>query len=118
MVQKLLAELKEDIEVGADDLRVEMHDSKTDSRKYNALKGRIHFFEQRITNKETGTYSVWKTEATPTTTVRIPLYLHAVNDSKPVYRISTMYAAKHAVKMTITELDPSTGRMVSAKKKK
>ena len=58
MVQNLLAELKEDMEVGADDVRVEPHDSKPDSRKYNALKSRIYFFEKIIRNKEKGTYSV------------------------------------------------------------
>ena len=33
-----------------------------------------------------------------------------------MYRISTKYAAKPAVKMMITELDPSTGRKVAVEK--
>ena len=116
MVQNLLAELKEDIKVEADYVRVEPHDSKPDSKKYNALKSRIDFFEKRISSQEKGTYSVLKTGAKPTRTVRIRIHLHAVNDSKPVYRISTKYAAKPAVKMMRTELDPSTGGKVSTQK--
>ena len=89
---------------------------KIDKRKNNSLKSQIHFFEKRISSGDKGTYTVWKTVDKPTSKVQIPVYLHAVNDSKPVYRISTKDAAKPPVKLMETELNASTGRKVAVEK--
>ena len=40
----------------------------------------------------------------------VDLYLHAINDSKPVYRISTRYAALPLVEMNVTANNEETGK--------
>ena len=43
----------------------------------------------------------------------ITVYLHAVNSSKPVYRVSTKHAALPKVKLEVTDLEPGSGKRVS-----
>lgn len=43
----------------------------------------------------------------------ITVYLHAVNSSKPVYRVSTKHAALPKVQLNVTDLDPGIGKRVS-----
>ena len=85
-------------------------------RSFRALKNRLHFFEKRLSIKEKGSYVVWKTEVRPLLHIRVPIFLHAVNDSKPVYRISNKHAALPRVKMNMTELDSEVGKKVSVEK--
>ena len=42
--------------------------------------------------------------------ISVNLYLHAINDSKPVYRISTRYATLPLVEMTGTINNEETGK--------
>ena len=42
--------------------------------------------------------------------ISVDLYLHAINDSKPVYRISTRYAALPLVEMNVTANNEETGK--------
>ena len=53
--------------------------------------------------KPKGTYQVWKSDFKIPGKKTFEIYLQAVNDSKPVFRISTKYAALPAVKMTLTD---------------
>ena len=64
-------------------------------------KTRRTFFEKELKLKDKGAYQVWKSEISVLGR-KIHIFLHAVNDSKIVYRISTRYGAKPAVKMVFT----------------
>ena len=85
-------------------------------KSYRGLKSKQHFFERRLAQKEKGTYQVWKANVKPLPSIQVSLYLHAVNDSKPVYRISNRYAAQPPAPMNMTQLDPSTGRKTLVEK--
>ena len=54
---------------------------------------------------EMGSFQVWKTKIPLLGRRKACVYLHAINDSKPVYRISTKYAAQPLVPITMTILD-------------
>ena len=83
----------------------------------HGLKTQLDFFERSFRKTEKGTYSVWRATAKPLPTVEIPIYLHAVNDSKPVYRITNRYASLPAVKMRVTELNTETRKKELVEKK-
>lgn len=82
-------------------------EKKKTEKKLRRSKSRIQFFEKEFSLKNKGAYQVWKSKLNVLGR-KIPLYLHAVNDSKVVYRISTLYGANPAVKMMIT--DDSSGK--------
>ena len=73
--------------------------TRVKKKSHCALKTKQHFFEHNLSKKEKGTYQVWKANVKPLPSVQVPIYLHAVNDSKPVYRISNRYAARASVRM-------------------
>ena len=86
-------------------------------KTFRGLKTKQHFFEHDLAKKEKGTYKVWRTTIKPVPTAKVSIYLHAVNDSKPVYRISNRHAALPSVVMNATEIDPETGRKVLVEKR-
>ena len=74
---------------------------KKTEKSLSKSKTRRTFFEKELKLKDKGTYQVWKSEISVLGR-KIHIFLHAVNDSKIVYRISTRYGAKPAVKMVFT----------------
>ena len=108
-------EEKEDIIDSSDDA-VEGYCKKKPKKTFRALKTRFHFFEKKLSIREKGYYTVWRAEISPLPTIKIPIYLHAVNDSKPVYRITNKYAVLPRVEMDMTEFDPNLGKRVSVVK--
>ena len=82
-------------------------EKKKTEKKLRRSKSRIQFFEKEFSLKNKGAYQVGKSKLNVLGR-KIPLYLHAVNDSKVVYRISTLYGANPAVKMMLT--DDSSGK--------
>ena len=61
-------------------------EKKKTEKKLRRSKTRIQFFEKEFSRKNKGAYQVWKSELNILDR-KIPLYVHAVNDSKVVYRI-------------------------------
>ena len=84
---------------------------------FRGLKTNQYFFEHDLAKKEKGTYKVWRTTIKPIPTAKVTIYLHAVNDSKPVYRISNRHLALLSVVMNVTEKDPQAGRKVLVEKR-
>ena len=73
----------------------------------------MKFFEQQLSLKPKGFYKVWQAIFRLSRTGReTKLFLHAVNDSKPVYRISTKYAGLPKQSLQITDRDLVTGKKV------
>ena len=60
-------------------------------------------------SSEKGSFQVWKTKLPLLGRRKACVYLNAINDSKPVYRISTKYAAQPLVPITMTTLDHQKG---------
>ena len=81
----------------------EQENSKMKKRKFNSLKNRLQFFEKHLSLKDKGSFRVWKAVIRPLPHTSIPIYLHAINDSKPVFRITNKYAALPLVKMKVTK---------------
>ena len=63
-------------------------------RKYIRLsKTPLALFEKELSLKPRGEYRVRKSSFWLGNVMKRTLYLHAVNDSKPVFRVSSKYAA-------------------------
>ena len=78
---------------------------KKPKKTYRALKARLHFFAKKLSIRDKGNYTDWRADISPLPNFKIPIFLHAVNDSKPVYRISNKYAVLPRVEMNMTEFD-------------
>ena len=50
-----------------------------------------------------GEYKVWVTKFELPGNMKVSIFLHAVNDSKPVFRILTKFAARPKVPMVLTD---------------
>ena len=55
--------------------------------------------------KQKGHFKVWKTELQLLRNFSVKVYLHAVHDSKVVYRLTTKYGAVPKVPMNVTKED-------------
>ena len=71
------------------------------------------FLKKYLSKKPKRTYKVWASEYRLLDLLRVKIFLYAVNDSKPVFRISNKYAALPAAKMNITKVNPETGNKIS-----
>ena len=110
-----IQELKhvEEVEEEKDPLDIESSDSeyghtgydKPKKKKSKAFKSRLQFFENQLTLEEKGGYRVWQTVLSILGRRKAVIYLHAINDSKPVYRITTRYAALPLVPLIMTAYD-------------
>ena len=109
-----LDEKKDALDSSDDD--VEDYCIKKPKKTFRALKTRLHFFEKKLSIRDKGNYEVWRADISPLPNCKIPIFLHAVNDSKPVYRISNKYAVLPRVEMNMTEFDPDVGKKVSVVK--
>ena len=78
---------------------------KLESKGFLRVKTRIKFFEKEMSEKNKGAFKVWKTELFLQKNFKINIYLHAVLDSKVVYRISNRYGALPLVTMNVTDKD-------------
>ena len=100
-----------DSETESDDSAVGQSDPKRKVVKLlSRAKTNMDFFEKKISLKPKGSYKVWMTTFQILPERSISLYLHAINDSKPVYRISTRYAALPLVELNVTANNDETGR--------
>ena len=111
LIDNLKNEEKKMLENGNDNpLDFAMDTEKKDKTKISlrGLKTNINFFEHSFSKSDKGNYKVWSAFVRPLPTVNIPIYLHAVNDSKPVYRITNRHAALPPVKMKMTVLNPTS----------
>ena len=89
---------------------VKPYAEKIKVRKGKKVHSRLQFFEKKLSKKPKGTYKVWALEYRLLDLLRVTIFLHAVNDSKPVFRISNKYAALPA---DITKVNPETGKKIS-----
>ena len=83
----------------------EYEKKKLESKEFLRVKTRIKFFEKEMSEKNKGAFKVWKTELFLQKNFKINIYLHAVLDSKVVYRISNRYGALPLVTMNVTDKD-------------
>ena len=67
-----------------------------------SVKTPLQLYEKNLSKKPRGKYEVWKSSLLITKNFNVVLYLHAINDSKPVFRISSKYGALPAVPMNLT----------------
>ena len=110
-----IQELKhvEEVEEEKDPLDIESSDSeyghtgydKPKKKKSKAFESRLQFFENQLKLEEKGGYRVWQTVLSILGRRKAVIYLHAINDSKPVYRITTRYAALPLVPLIMTAYD-------------
>ena len=78
---------------------------KTTAREMTRLK----FFEKQLTLKPKGFFKIWMTEFDLGSGEKVKVFLHAINDAKPVFRISTKHAGLPTRALEITDRDKSTG---------
>lgn len=63
----------------------------------------LQLFEKELSMKPRGSYKVWTSTFSIAKKLKVTLYLHAVNDSKPVFRLSSKYGALPKCVMTLTD---------------
>ena len=67
-----------------------------------SVKTPFQLYEKKLSKKPRGKYEVWKSSIQTTKNFKVDLLLHAINDSKPVFRISSKYGALPKVPMNLT----------------
>ena len=72
---------------------VKEYAKKENRQSYRSVTTPLKLFPTQLKKKPRGEYKVWKTTLQIAGTLKVPLFLHAVNASKPVFRISTKFAA-------------------------
>ena len=71
-------------------------------QSYRSVTTPLKLFETQLQKKPRGGYKVWKRTLQIAGSLKVQLFLHAVNDSKPVFRISSKFLASPKVQMIIT----------------
>ena len=71
--------------------------------KIGSVKNPLTLFQKELSIKQRGEYRVWVTEFEMPAKRKVSIFLHAINDSKPVFRISTKFAARPKVPMILTD---------------
>ena len=84
------------------------------SKPFRRLKTRLKIFEKQLSIKNKGSFDVWKTKFQLLENRCVDIYLHAVNDSKVVYRISNKYAAQPRINLNLKVLDKKSGKKVQS----
>ena len=77
---------------------------------FGRVKSRLKFFEKDLGTKPRGYYRVWSTKLQLFPGRSVVIYLHAVLDSKVVYRMSNLYAALPKVPMELVIPNVETGK--------
>lgn len=89
-------------------------DDDTDSsvyvKKLRSVKTPYDYFTKSLSLRPKGTYKVWQTVFN-LGVAKVPIYLHAINDSKPVFRITNRYADRPAAEMTFSTKNDVTGKI-------
>ena len=80
------------------------------SKKFRHCKSKVEFFEKGISLEEKGSWKVQQTTFRVLPHRSVNIQLHAINDSKPVYRISSKYAALPLVELNVTRKNPENFR--------
>ena len=78
------------------------------SKSFGRLNSNLKFFEKKMSLDEKGTQRVWKCTVSLLASRKTAIYLHAVNDSKVVYRITNKYAANPRMSLMVSAPDPET----------
>ena len=105
-------EKTESISTESDSGNQRNHDLRKTERKFNKLKTPLQFFQKGLTYTNKGTYKVWGTNINVFSSFTVKLYIHAINDSKPVFRLSNFHAANPASELMITVREKDTGKKV------
>ena len=100
-----LALREEKVEVDANSIAVPVPKKKKP-------KSNLDYFENKFSETQKGSYKVWRTDLPIADHQNFPIYLHAIHDSKIVYRISSKYAALPTVNLRITRKDANSGEKV------
>ena len=74
-------------------------------KMFNRAKSELQLFEKEMIQKPKGHFKVWKTELQLLSNFGVKVYIHAVHDSKVVYRLTTKYGAVPKVPMNVTKED-------------
>ena len=91
---------------------------KKTEKSLSKSKTRRTFFEKELKLKDKGAYQVWKSEISVLGR-KIHIFLHAVNDSKIVYRISTRYEPqRHKPVRRREPISENTNRFLPSNSKK
>ena len=85
---------------------------KKTERKFYKLKTPLEFFQKSLAYSDKGVFHVWRTNIKIFSSLSTTLHVHAVNDSKPVFRVSNFYGAIPTGSLLITETEKGTGRKV------
>ena len=100
--------------LGNDSSDTDEESKDAESKLVKALKRcstRLEFFELELKMKPKGSYRVWMSEIPVLGHVNSKIFLHAVHDSKPVYRITSRHAALPLVELSIPVLNPQSGKV-------
>ena len=96
-------QLEPDEEEKAEDDSARIYgEAKKKKIKKSKVKTRLDYFRNKLVQQSKGTFHVQMTSVQLTEACSTNLYLHAVNDSKVVFRLSNYYAAKPKVRMNFT----------------
>lgn len=76
------------------------------------IKSQIDLFQKKLSMNPKGHFRVWKVIVNPTRELTSTLYLHAITDSKVVYRLSNHHAALPKKTMNFTVRDPTSGKKI------
>ena len=83
--------------------------NSVDVKKLRSVKTPYDYFTKSMSMQPKGSYKVWQT-VFDLGVAKVPIYLHAINDSKPVFRITNRYADRPAAEMTFSTKNDITGR--------
>ena len=100
---------RESLMLGNDSSDTDEESKDAESKLVKALERcstRLEFFELELKMKPKGSYRVWVSEIPVLGHVKSKIFLHAVHDSKPVYRIASRHAALPLVELSIPVLNP------------
>ena len=89
----------------------ELNEKERKQKKaFGRVKTRLKFFEKDVGTKSKGYYRVWSTKLQLFPGRSVVIYLHAVLDSKVVYRMSNHYAVLPKVPMELVIPNVVTGK--------
>ena len=83
-------------------------DKKVKYKEFRRVKTRFQFFEKKLSMEKKGSFKVWRTELSLLENLKVKVYLHAILDSKVVYRVSNRYAGLPLSTMSITDIVPGS----------
>ena len=108
--QKLLRTFEPDNDDSESSDTEEKEDMTLKKKLLRKMSTRLVFFEKTLSLEKKGSSRVWKSTLQLTDHKRALIYLHAINDSKVCYRISSRYAGLPKVKMSVTARELGIGK--------